>query len=566
MEAIVIKNLVKSDFARGIPIIKGSRIQCRGEIQSGKTSQIIQLAIYRFTQGYSVFIVNQMLKDCHQMKKRFEDLLGPLMKVVRTPFSYSGKAAKEAYRTLSGNHIFIANSHKTKLHDFHDYATSTGLKFYVIVDESDAFNSDVDMHAKEGLSGSISKLVEILELADGFCGFTGTDYSHTHLRDYFPLYCKNMFYLPVNPDYVSYMFCPGKLRVKALTTNLYLSRANPTWNQEQLELFYRVVEEEKINAPLHGAQIPVMIINVATEIAIHHYIADTLLKRYPKTTIIMVNNSEVILNEHRKFKMVQEALSHVQSELKKHEFVAIITSKQMSRGTSPRSEVRDFSSVKQIIYATSIVYGCSEERAVDEMRQSVLRISGIFPDRPANFQLRVYTTKELYSILKNQHTHDLKNIEEIKKPENADKLISEVITPFEATVDPSMPDEEFKVRRMTSRSRGAFTAKKFTVEGKDIYECTADKISIRTKEMKDSTNSDDSENGVKNTQQKIMETLKKNSWLTAKDIHSMRTDWNLRTKGTDVISISTACIKMMEKGQLERRHGSKGVYEYNVVV
>ena len=191
------------------------------------------------------------------------------------------------------------------------------------------------------------QLTDLIRLSDGFYGFTGTDYSHTHLNDLFPVTCKNMFYIPLNENYISYH--TDKFKVikydSHLQADLYIARSkdqngllkDARWDDDQKRVFRYILKKEMQIAKERGAKIPMTLINVSTEISTHNYIKNVILKEHPTFTVILVNGGKIQMFHHeesRRFDMIQDALSFIQREIENHEYVCIISCKQFSRGTS----------------------------------------------------------------------------------------------------------------------------------------------------------------------------------------------------------------------------------------
>jgi hypothetical protein len=484
-----------SDFIKQIPILKNERILCKGSIQSGKTSNIISLALYRMQDGYDVLIVSNLIKDCKQVKKRFDDVF-EMNQLDPDDYIVNMYEDKNKLKHTVTPYIYNINSHVSKLKKFINFYTAqTYKKLYLIIDEADLYNSQIDV---EYTSQTRHNIIELIKMADGFCSFTATAYAYTHLDDVYPLKCKNMYFIPKSQYYVS-LGSPN-FRIIIMSQDLYI-KSGERWTRAKECMFEKIIKNEK-----EICKVPITIVNVGIEIQAHNYIKNLILEKYPKYTVIMLNESSCTMYHHNRvhsFNMLQEALSKVQKHINSHDYVFIISCKQLARGTSPRSEVVDFTNINQIVYATSIIYCCSDTKSTDEIEQNILRISGNFPrNLEEKFEIRAYTTDKISKILKIQNHHNEKNEEKIKDPINAEKLVTEVIVPIKS---------DKPIHMMVSKTTGHFTQKEYEKNGYKYYEVTKNRIKI--KEQKNKNTSDNDDEDISNI---ITQRLKKNNDIISK--------------------------------------------------
>jgi hypothetical protein len=538
-----------------INLIKFNKnVLINGLVQSGKTKIIIELAKKAQKTGYDVCILlNNFKMDLNQIKKRFDMTEVESVKYLNTISQRDFSIKPTIYVTLCNfkkvekfNDLY--ENHKIKLK-----LMKIDRKIVTIIDESDIFNQDLEKNTLENLSKISNELKKTFKNSISNIKITATSYSHMYVEEIFPISSSDVYFINPDSSYISYGH--EKFSVHEID-DLYLSLKKQEWSKVEVEYFIDILRE--IREYYTGYSIlPITIVNVAISIKKHLYIKNIIKEHIPDSTLIVINEGSVTVSDNIEFYTIQDALSYIKRKGTSVQ-VIIITCKQMGRGISVRSEIPNFTDIKDIVYANSMIYCCSDTKSSDELIQSSLRISGKFPkwETVEGFELKLYTTEKINKSLEEQikWSSDIKqNIQESQESQEVKKL-TELIVPL----------EEKPIRKPISNSRGKFYCKKIG----DSYECT--KARITTKILEEKTSDWKDMEWI----ERIVTVIKDHSKgipMTCDDISRIGISLNawegLKIEdGQCKASIATHLKREIsrENSRLTRKFNSEGIYEYSL--
>lgn len=509
-----------------IDSIKYSKnILINGSVQSGKTNIILNFALKSIKDGNDVVIfVNNYLMDLMQLRQRFEYLCRK-ENVDYSIVKYIDKQINNPLDSIRPNiYVLLCNSKKVIL--FNSLYNYNQRKLITIIDESDLFNQDASKNEKDTLSNVSKNLLHIFDKSTSIMRVTATSFSHIFTSEINPIRSSEIYFLPTSENYISFghekfkCIClfdtysklldslqsesqesdsDSDLGIESETVfnkykvDLYLGRGC-VYTSQQIKLLYHILNSDRTYFESKNI-LPITIINISMTIENHVYIQTLVRNKFKDCTTILVNNGDVNMLYPENFKIndqyVEYSVDTIQKAFKKiqndnnshkhkkaedpitfynynHKMVVVITCKQMGRGISTRSEHENFVNIVDtpIIYANSIIYGCSTSRTMDELIQAALRIGGIFPgyEQVDGFELRLHTTGNIIESITEQYKwfDSIKNniIEDQKN--NLNSKLTELVTSL----------TEKPLRKPISISKGKFHCEKIN----DVYECTEDKI------------------------------------------------------------------------------------------
>lgn len=619
--------------------ISKKNILINGDVQSGKTTIIIELALRIFNENKNVFIfVNNFNMDLLQIKNRFENYFSE--NKLKNCVKLIDKKIKK--KDIENKAIYIALCNASKINDINNNFVENNKQDYCcIIDESDLFNQDADKNDKDTLNKVSKELNFFLSKANPIVRVTATSFSHMYVNEIYPLKGHDVYFMNKKDSYISF----GHDNFKVIPiknengyeesesgnesdeiiddteeqklieefqeeesseienseefvkeADLYLNTQTYEWTDKQKNIFYSIVESDREYFTSKNI-LPIMIVNVSTLVKNHNYIKSIINQKYDDITVIMINESNVLIEYTKKneknekkeiqnnFNTVQEGLTYIKSnidvnkivtrysflqnktdknedenkEFKKlekkmdiyslvdhhdHKMVIIITCLQMGRGISPRSEVMNFTDIKSIIYANSMIYCCSSSQSIDKIIQGSMRIGGQFPGYKNidGFELRLHTTNSIAKAIKDQFEWFSCIKENIKL--NPELKLTELITPL----------KEKPLRKPMSSSRGKFKCKKIN----GLYECTEDRIKLakENKEISEITN-----NSIRHH---IIQILKNNvnKKLTAKEIKDQGILSKLWNIDNNQLYRNITSVLSKQEDNVKREKNSEGIYVY----
>lgn len=407
-----------------------------GSVQLGKTNKIIEDCNTFHNNGYIVLVLlNNYKMDLEQFCNRIKS-----KNIIKNDFN------KELISINLCNKSRLKRL-KLSIKDFKNKNLEQ-KRIVLLLDESDLFNHSIDKIDKYNKVTKYLKL--LLKYVDEFVCYTATPHTHTFLQDIYPIRSNNITYIPETEDYVSWS--SKKFKVKTIES-LYLSQESSKWSKEQVKHFLDIIDK-----PRHR----VLLVNVAINISNHYYIGDLIRRHDTNYTVLIINGGQVkAMTTYEVFTSISSALKYFKNSSK----IILITCRQVGRGISIRTDVKDFktnlqcASKETFIYADAIIYDTSETKTTDAIIQNALRISGRFPMDILNdpkFRLTLYTTKTLKNIIKTQlkWSNNIRaNVIEDQKLQRESQII-ELIKPLD-----SKP-----LRKPFPSSRGKFVIK--DIQGK----------------------------------------------------------------------------------------------------
>lgn len=420
-------------------------IQIVGEVQLGKCQSLIDLALYKIITNHNVLILlNPLKKDILQLKNRLQEELLDYFIFIEKP----NKIFEEVLLNKNSFKIYVMMARVDYITSFNQ-SFSPSRSLYTIIDESDLFNHDKEQCENNTLNQRSNAILETIRLSKfNFCGITATPYAHTYIKEKYPITADKMYYIPISEDYVGFN---SDVFIKNEIDSLYLAKPSNKWslNQEKLLIDILTYEEHMTNSAIKK---PITLINLSSSISQHDYIRDVIQKYKPDITFIIINQSEIRVSGKiyliTKTKTLQEVLYIIQTKLRVVKHIVIIGCCQINRGTSIRSEVPNYKSINDIIYATSYIYDCSNNKTTDEIFQSVNRICGIFKGyrNNPNFKLRLYTTEKIIEHVSQQIKKDHNTRLENQKRSSKGHFVDEIMP---CSKDPSNYKILSKVRGRT---------------------------------------------------------------------------------------------------------------------
>lgn len=573
-----------------------------GSVQSGKTNIIIQLAFKSYELGYDVIIlVNNFYMDLKQIEYRINNFIVENKKDKKTVCILNKKITNKSFNKQA---VYVSMCNSTRVAAINDFYKPK-REFVIIIDESDIFNQDSHKTANYSLNNVSFNLLTLFTKAKSIIRMTATSFSHIYVNDMFPLRTSDIYYTDNGPNYISFGHEKFKLipfdrinegtsdeqtsdEVASAASNdeqtsdvrMYLSRSEVAFSAKNEEHFIKIINEDIEYFSSVGI-LPFIVVNVSPTIANHNYLKDIVQENFAETTVVLVNEGTVKVyypgtdSEIREFDSIQDSLSYIQLERESvffpqvgtiyfssfpHKSLVMITCKQLGRGISTRSQTLFFNDISNIIYATSIVFDCSEKKSLDEVIQGALRIGGQFPgyEKINGFELRLHTSTEIINSIKNQMNW-IDSIKESILSDNKNLKVTEVITPL----------IEKPERAPISKTRGTFVIKKVN----DVYECTEDKINIATEKLTRLFLGD-----FKNKEFKDLSWIDRIKKVISIENKAMTID-EIAKKGTDINawegltiengqlhkSLSTILFRAIESKDIKRStRKNEGVFEYSL--
>ena len=337
--------------------ITKKNILINGDVQSGKTSVIIELALRLYNENKNVFIfVNNFNMDLLQIKTRFnnyfkEHNLINCLKVI-------DKKIKK--KDIEERSIYVALCNASKISDINSHFKNE--KYCCIIDESDLFNQDSEKNDKDTLNKVSKELNSFLTNAEPIVRVTATSFSHMYVNEVYPLKGDDVYFMNKKDSYISFGHScfkvlplenpkeekekekyeesenenseensendsenesedPEESEEPVKEADLYLNTKTFQWTDRQKEIFYNIVENDRKYFESKGIS-PIMIVNVSTLVKNHSYIKNVINEKYSDITTILINESNVsveffdkkisrVINEN--FNTVQEALTSIKS-------------------------------------------------------------------------------------------------------------------------------------------------------------------------------------------------------------------------------------------------------------
>ena len=332
--------------------------------------------------------------------------------------------------------------------------------YYLVVDESDLL-ATVSGGADSARSETIAKLKT---RSFGSAFVTGTPYSSLILKMDNTISCDDVKYLPKNQDYVSFGHDKFKFRYfdkKSATTvnSLYMGRRNEL-TADQVQCLHNIYKTE-VNKEYKDTLITVNIGSLKKQFVhieektIEFYDCSIIIRMYDgKIEVITYHNGKQVDKFCQSGMSLQQnllRLQNLQSDQRRR-FIVLIGSKQISRGQSLRSEVAEYTSYKDILYCQALIVDLSETRAFDETLQSVFRVGGVFKGQDEDFKgVRIYTNRKIKGEIKKLIKWEKKTDKNIKKQDNTEQNVLNVVEPLRAQVKPK--------RNITSKQKGYHKSK-----------------------------------------------------------------------------------------------------------
>ena len=334
--------------------------------------------------------------------------------------------------------------------------------FYLVIDESDLL-ATVSGGTDSARSETIAKLKK---RSFGSAFVSGTPYSSLIINTATQgdvLSCDDVKYLPRNLDYVSFGHNMFKFRyfdsTRSSVNSLYMGRMNEL-TLDQVQCLHDIYKKE-VDRGYKDTLITVNIGNLKKQFV---HIEEKTVQFYGSSIIIRIYDGKIEVITYHDGKQVNKfyqsgmslqqnllRLQNLQSDQKRR-FIVIIGSKQISRGQSLRSEVAEYKSYKDILYCQALIVDLSETRAFDETLQSVFRVGGVFKGQDEDFKgVRIYTNRTIKDEIKRLIKWEKKTDWNIKKQDNVEENVRNVVEPLRAQVKPK--------RKITSKQKGYHKSK-----------------------------------------------------------------------------------------------------------
>lgn len=509
-----------------------------GAVQLGKSSYILYKALYLIANKIDVIIVtNCSLK--YQFYERFK-VLGINNKLIQVVWNN-----RSIYKIISKNKsptIYVIGSHYINIKKFNNeynkIKSNRPGKYFVMIDEGDLYNE-----FSSSTKDKINKITTEISLLKGspLCSaseiITATPYSYTYVKDKFPIIAKNVSWIPPSDDYVSYNHHLFQITE---VEDLY-KMDNKEQIKEELNLIIEDARKQLTNDYVR------MYVNITENVhkgIIHQdMICDIIREINRNCSIITANDSKYFYygsGKKTEYNSISECFNcHANSTLnsttvtvdtKKELF--IVSCKQTGRGHSLRNVAKLSYSTKNIIYANSAVFCCSEGSSTDSIIQQALRIGGRFPDYDKDFKLLLYTTEHVITTLDEQFKQDIINYNNFKN--NPDKLLTELVEPTNE-----------KLNKVVSNTRGKHFQKKIN----NKYYQTSDTYDVAKSSLKVNINA--IEGPVCQNILRILKFPENIDGITAEDIYISDDTWAMTTK-TPVDSIRSRCLTLYKAGLINR--------------
>lgn len=565
-----------NEFVNNLDI--NSNIQIIGRVQSGKTKMSTDLALrILFEKGSNVaYVLNNFKMDKLSWEDRFMRLVGNYNRHSKNLEELKSKMAKYVVFFdctcnigILGNlinessypkiFVFLGNSKTVK--KFNQMYKKINRNLYTIIDESDA------LCVSNGSKIVARELHKLMELSQGSSRITATPNAHIILKEKNFLYCRNVYITQTTFDHVSYGH--PKFEIIQTKNNLFLSGGKrdelPVYEDDQIDEITDIIYDEMCISETIG-RVPIGFINVTYLTDQHNYIVELVQEYFPDTTFVCIYKSEITIKysretnlteeeiTERKTQSLQQNMSYLQEEIETglydHSLILLVGSNQITRGQSPRSEVSNYRSYRDIIYAQFMICASSGNKANDSLVQTMLRVGGVFKGQDEHFDgVRLYTTKDMKDNLDITMDWIERSILEFSKEENKDLKTLEVVP--KVSKKPS--------RKPFPLSKGKFSwIKSNRLDG---YYHTEESMERNLQFVP--------ETGTINTNgdtiaSKIYRILKDtNEWMTAKEVMNSQEDWNMTTK-TPLFTITTTMIRLFNKTIIKRKKNGDGIYVYKV--
>jgi hypothetical protein len=442
--------------------------------------------------------------------------------------------------------------------------------YYLVVDESDLL-ATVSGGTDSARSETIAKLKT---RSFGSAFVTGTPYSSLILRMDNTISCDDVKYLPKNPDYVSFGHDKFKFRYfdkKSATAvnSLYMGRRNEL-TADQVQCLHNIYKTE-VNKEYKDTLITVNIGSLKKQFVhieektIEFYDCSIIIRMYDgKIEVITYHNGKQVDKFCQSGMSLQQnllRLQNLQSDQRRR-FIVLIGSKQISRGQSLRSEVAEYTSYKDILYCQALIVDLSDTRAYDETLQSVFRVGGVFKGQDEDFKgVRIYTDRKIKSEIKRIIKWEKKTDKNIKKQDNTEQNVLNVVEPLRAQVKPK--------RKITSKQKGYHKSKHLS--DKSHYP-TEEKMKI---DVEDAERKKAKKNAEKKTQsqallrdgtitKRIYDILVQNRgiYMTPREIYDTYDDkslWKI-SSNTPLSSIGKLLLDLYHSEKIEKIDGPKYIF------
>jgi len=435
----------------------------KGFVQMGKTKYYTNIALYFiYMKRMSVCIIfNNYQIDIKTWINRLSMLIATSLKEMALPgphseeetvnhlldilLSRSGDQQKRKISTILCNVSSMKKFQK-------------GLKrrrMLYIVDESDALAVNPVREKRIAQRRTLITTLFNNRRCWGTIRVTATLQSHYVVEDFTPVYCKQISILPYNRDHVT--FGHMLFRLNPLENYMSLGNKGVLSDPAKEEICEIINKEISISKKLKRVPVGYIVLSRITQK--HNYVANAVAKFFPKTTFIIVNNGFVRIsypggNPHpkrvireREQQTLQENLYHLQKE--RHSMIIIIGCAMISRGQSLRSEVPQFQSYRDVIYAQFCIISVSQTKDNSNLIQTVLRAGGIFPQQDHLFDgIRVYTDQNVINNIRATLEWDVQCINNILLPENGEKDVRTVLPPLMEDLYFDTQDSNDKLRKM----------------------------------------------------------------------------------------------------------------------
>lgn len=553
-----------------------------GGVQMGKTEYIRKVAEY--ITLHTDYNVNIILDNFNVQKNSFLERFKRDMDYYASKFNLKesesvSKLSKYMYNSFIDNDGTNVNGSKIRvsicnIKPLRELQNANQWSNYIILaDESDvtAVNS-IKERTERG------KCVNELMLDDGCKGsvrVSATIYAHLICESTVPVLCKNILFFSIPRDYIDYKKSEV-CNIKPLENGLsfHLPRES-VFNTVQKRTLRRIINK-RITYLRSIDQIPVFLFLISRNVKQQTHLKKVLERSKgfgSKMITILINNGKIKVN-HKKIQSIITAnkditLQGVMTLIQKlddikERTVSIIGGAMIGRGQSPRSEVSNFKSYKDILFAQTSFVCTSNTTCVDSIVQNMGRVFGLFPkwkdeitDRlDSNFpKLEIYTSQNeannFYSIM----DWNQKCIEFITDPKNANKVVREHLKPIDTTEFFDVENSRDKLRKMSSK------APPYKRDGNELYPTEESFVNGRDTEIRNN-NFVIKEGTIVH---KILEFLKDNNSYTVKEIYNSNSNWNISENSkTPMNTISSRVIELFEAGKLSRRKNNNNIYEYKI--
>jgi len=543
-----------------------------GAVQSGKTKMMTQVGLYGISHyGMSSnIIVNNYQIDKESFIARLTRLIGNYsdqlcLKPGVRPFAVTMALLKRLVDPDSlkeGPKIRPTLCNNTQLKKC--FLTCDEEDFITIADESD-LTAVNEKDAPRNMRGKIIEEMILHPNCAGSIRVSATIQAHLTVDDTVPVKCGNIFVMPDNDCHVSYG--SDKFKLVATENDFHLSKSCRYSPSQKRELF-KLISFRSDYVRVMG-HVPVFLFMLTRTIKEQEYIKDLLNNKYGMEAVFVVVNNGKIRVDHPgesdfnykldKSMTLQDILREISETDMTGKMVMIIGDAMLGRGQSPRSEIDNFISFKDIIFAQTSFVACSTTTCVDNLLQKTLRIGGIFPEWERNDfpPLHVYTSQNIINNVDIIMDWNRECIKMIKNPENADKLARDILPPIEPRLYFNPQDPKDKLRKVSRK------APRVVKKGDQVY---------LTSESYENRADLGSEGAGGNPllregtiSRKIIDILTETGqWMSSKEIYKYKPVefWNLNTN-TPVSSIGTEGF-LLCKAKLIKRNIKNGVYHYKI--